>query len=349
MKRLLPLLVLSLVMLSSFVPSAMVSAGVDGHCPTITTLPATNVGDNSAKLNAYIDQPNTGLNNLILVGNTSEELGPLATNPQTFLYFQYGTRPGVYTHTTAHIIVSSPTQSFITTVTTLDPCTKYYARAVLSWPYAYQNYHTGPAGYLFSILSIGSQSTGMHGLGVGLGAGLTARNPGAYYTCPIIYGNEITFTTEGCQIRPLGQGSVGVGSGNSAVPSWPKPVGMSNIVVQSATIATPKVAPGEKVDITASVTNKSSANGDAKVTLYVNGQEMESQGVALAAGQTAPVHFYVSMNEPGTYTVQVGSVPAGSFTVDAFANNDFLIYGLIALFTIGIAVVIYMVTRKRTA
>jgi hypothetical protein len=55
------------------------------------------------------------------------------------------------------------------------------------------------------------------------------------------------------------------------------------------------------------------------------------------------------MNEPGTYTVQVGSVPAGSFTVDAFANNDFLIYGLIALFTIGIAVVIYMVTRKRMA
>jgi hypothetical protein len=120
-------------------------------------------------------------------------------------------------------------------------------------------------------------------------------------------------------------------------------------VVQSATIATPKVAPGEKVDITASVTNNSSTNGDARVTLYINGQEMESQGVALAAGQTAPVHFYVSMNEPGTYTVHVGSVPAGSFTVDAFANNDFLIYGLIALFTIGIAVVIYMVTRKRMA
>ena len=349
-KRLLPLLVLLLVILSSFLPAAMVSAVPDGNCPTITTLPATNVGDNSAKLNAYItDVSGAVQNNLILVGNTSEELGPLATAPQPFLYFQYGTQPGVYTHTTVHITVNPSAQSFNTVVTTLDPCTKYYARAVLSWPYAYQNYHTGPAGYLFSILSTGSQSTGMHGLGVGLGVGLTARNPGAFNSCPIIYGNEISFTTSGCKIGPLGQGGAGTASGLSTVPSWPKPVQMSNIVVQSAAIATPKVAPGEKVDVTASVTNNGSTNGDARLTLYVNGQEADSQSVVLAAGQTAPVHFYVSMNEPGTYSVHVGSVPAGSFTVDAFANNDFLIYGLIALFTIGIAVVIYMVTRKRTA
>jgi hypothetical protein len=165
----------------------------------------------------------------------------------------------------------------------------------------------------------------------------------------LIGGKEITFTTEGCKIGPLGQGGAGTASGLSTVPSWPKPVEMSNIVVQSAAIATPKVAPGEKVDVTASVTNKGSTNGDARLTLYVNGQEADSQSVVLAAGQTAPVHFYVSMNEPGTYSVHVGSVPAGSFTVDVLANNDLLIYGLIALFTIGIAVVIYMVTRKRTA
>jgi hypothetical protein len=67
------------------------------------------------------------------------------------------------------------------------------------------------------------------------------------------------------------------------------------------------------------------------------------------SGQTAPLHFYLSRNEPGTYSVTVGGVSAGSFTVDTFANNDFLIYGIIALFTIGIAAIIYMVTRKRTA
>jgi hypothetical protein len=212
------------------------------------------------------------------------------------------------------------------------------------------NHQQEPADYLFSILSAGSHSTGMHGLGIGLGAGLIEGTRDFTLNCPDpTYGNVITFTTDGCKIGPLGQGGAGTASGISTVPSWPKPVQMSNIVVQSATIATPKVAPGEKVDVTASVTNNGSTNGDARLTLYVNGQEADSQSVVLAAGQTAPVHFYVSMNEPGTYSVHVGSVPAGSFTVDVLANNDFLIYGLIALFTIGIAVVIYMVTRKRTA
>jgi uncharacterized membrane protein len=124
---------------------------------------------------------------------------------------------------------------------------------------------------------------------------------------------------------------------------------MSNIVVQSAAIATPKATPGEKVDVTASVTNKGSSNGDAKVTLYVNGQEVESQGITLSSGQTAPLHFYLSRNEPGTYSVTVSGVSAGSFTVDTFANNDALIYGIIALLTLGIAGILYLVTRKRTA
>jgi len=338
-KRLLPLLVLSLVMLSLFLPAAMVSA-LPNDCPTITTMPATNVGDNSAKLNANIDLGVAWQSNLILVNNLICATG----------YFQYGTQQGVYTHTTKPFTVycKSDTSLYSTVITGLDPCTTYYVRAVLARPQS-GNYQTGPAGYLFSILPTGSHSASIYGLGVGLGAGLIERNRD-FTQCPTTtYGNVITFTTDGCEIGPLGQGGAGTASGLSTVPSWPKPVQMSNIVVQSAAIATPKVAPGEKVDVTASVTNKGTTNGDARLTLYVNGQEADSQSVVLAAGQTAPVHFYVSMNEPGTYTVQVGSVPAGSFTVDAFANNDFLIYGLIALFTIGIAVVIYMVTRKRTA
>jgi uncharacterized membrane protein len=124
---------------------------------------------------------------------------------------------------------------------------------------------------------------------------------------------------------------------------------MANIIVQSAAVATPKVAPGEKVDITASVANRGGSNGDAKVTLYVNGQEVESQGIALSGGQTAPLHFYVSRNEPGTYSVYVGGVSAGNFTVDMFTNNDILIYGMIALLTLGIAGILYLVTRKRAA
>jgi hypothetical protein len=44
----------------------------------------------------------------------------------------------------------------------------------------------------------------------------------------------------------------------------------------------------------------------------------------------------------------VGGVSAGSFTVDTFNNNDILIYAVIALFTLGIAGALFMLTRKRS-
>jgi uncharacterized membrane protein len=124
---------------------------------------------------------------------------------------------------------------------------------------------------------------------------------------------------------------------------------MSNIVVQSATVATAKVSPGESVDIAATVTNKGGANGASKVTLYINGQEADSKGITLSSGQSTTMHFSVSRNDPGSYTVLVNGVPAGSFTVDLFTNNDVLIYGIIALFTIGIIGVLYLVVKRRTA
>jgi hypothetical protein len=310
------------------------SATIDGQV-VATTLPATDVTRDSATLNASVTIPTSKNSNLIYVDYITIRG-----------HFQYGTKSGVYTSITPDISKDyTDTLTFRATVTGLRPCTKYYARFVLYGP-ALLDYEKSYSDYLISFLS--SDTAGIHGLGVGLGFTPNVKDisniPQRYY-----YGNEIIFTTTGCQVStgPLGQGG-SVGTGAPAV-TMTNPVQMSNIVVQSASIAATKAAPGEKVDVTASISNKGSASGDAKVTLYVNGQEMESQGVTVASGQTSPVHFSLSMNEPGTYTVQVGNVPAGSFTVDAFANNDFLIYGLIALFTVGIAVVIYMVTRKRTA
>ena len=139
---------------------------------------------------------------------------------------------------------------------------------------------------------------------------------------------------------------MGTSLGSSAIPVS-APVQMASVVVQNAAITTSKVSPGQSVDIAASVTNKGAANGDAKLTLYVNGEAVESKGVTVAGGQTAPVHFYVSRNEPGTYSVSVNSVPAGSFTVDMFTGNDNLIYGIMALLLIGIAGTAYLLMRKR--
>jgi hypothetical protein len=310
--------------------------------PVVTTLPATNVARDLATLNATAQMP------IPVKSNDGGSLVYVQYTPYARGYFQYGTASGVYTSITPNITMNyQDFVAFTANVTGLRPCTKYYARFVLVSVTMPSNHQKAYSDYLISFLSPGTGDARMCGLGVGLG--FTPSSSQLNNLFQAVYGNEITFTTTGCQVStgPLGQGG-SVGSGAPSVTTT-GPIQMSNIVVQNAALAATTAAPGQKVDVTASISNKGSASGDTKVTLYVNGQEMDSQGVTVASGQTSPVHFSLSMNEPGTYTVTVGNVPAGSLTVDAFANNDFLIYGLIALFTIGIAVVIYMVTRKRTA
>jgi hypothetical protein len=159
------------------------------------------------------------------------------------------------------------------------------------------------------------------------------------------YGEEISFTTTGCSI---GTGSHQSG-GISAVAPSNRPFILSNIVVQGATVAAARVSPGEKVDVTATVANRGGSNGTSKVTLYINGQEAESKGITLSSGESTQVHFSVSRNDPGTYSIYVNGVPAGSITVDLFTNNDILIYSIIALFSIGIVGVLYLVFKRRPA
>jgi hypothetical protein len=118
--------------------------------------------------------------------------------------------------------------------------------------------------------------------------------------------------------------------------------------VQNATVAGAKAGPGEQVEVTATVTNKGGSNGTSKIVLYVNGQEADSKGVALASGQSTPVSFMVSRNEPGTYQVYVNGTSAGSFTVDLFNSNDMLIYGSVGLFAIGMIGLLYYLYRRRT-
>jgi len=152
----------------------------------------------------------------------------------------------------------------------------------------------------------------------------------------IYYGIPLITTT------PHGTG------GLSSIVTNTAPVNLTNIVVQNATITSTKVSPGEKVDVKATVTNKGGSNGAAKITLYVNGKEAESKGVSLSSGQTAPVDFSISQNEPGTYTVYVNGVSAGSFVVDSFTYSDALIYSVIALFILGIGGILYLVVKRRS-
>jgi hypothetical protein len=147
---------------------------------------------------------------------------------------------------------------------------------------------------------------------------------------------------------------IGIGPGGSSgsvsVPiSQQGPMNLANLQVQSASISSSKVEPGIPVTIIASVVNKGTGNGTANIRVYVNGQEEVSKGVAVSSGSIVIVTFTVSRNEPGTYSVYVGGVSAGSFTVDEMANPNIILYISIALIFIALVVgMAIMLRRKQT-
>ena len=316
MRRLLAILVLSMVLVQAFLLPAAVRA--DTCIPGVTmtwafnTLPVTDIKDTTAVFHGSVCMI---VKEKIVANKPTDGFAPFV--------FEYGTTPGVYPNRVDAEYVSytenlvengdgityTLCETYKASVRGLNPCDTYYMRINFSYPVYY----------------------------VGVEPCFTVR-----------LGDAVHFMTTGCRIGPLGQGGAGTASGISTVPSWPKPVQMSNIVVQSAAVATPKVSPGQDVDVSASVTNKGTVNDAAKLTLYVNGEAVESKGVTVSSGQTSPVHFYVSRNEPGIYSVYVNGVSAGSFEVDPFANNDALIYSIIALFVLGIAGMLYFIMRRRT-
>lgn len=314
MRRLLAVSVLLMILVPTFLLPATVRS--QSECPTLThtKIAITNITETSsfASITVCITSRGTSKSRVDLAGS------PDNGNP---VFFEYGTAPGVYTNKVQASGMSSNRNSQMTadddTIETI--CWVYTANFHDLDPCT--NYHVR---FWFSY------------------------NPGG--DCQIYqFSDAVSYMTQGCLTRTLGQGGAGTASGISTVPAWAKPVEMSNITVQSAAVATPKVSPGQSVDVTASVTNKGTVNGATKLTLYVNGEEVESKGVTVSSGQTAPVHFYVSRNEPGTYSVFVNGVSAGNFEVDPFTNNDSLIYAIIALFVLGIVGMLYFIVRRRTA
>jgi len=339
MKRFLPALVISLLLVQVFILPAS-AAGFGFRAPTVVTLAATNITPFSATLNGRVALPSFTSNyngSLTPVSDISEYYSPAL--PSSTGYFRYGASPGSLTSSTSPVVLpfGQTTITFTGAAAGLLPCSTYYAQAVVVLPFASGevDYHHVPSSALIAL-----SPSSLSGLGIGLNH-LIQHNLYQFPVTPtMFYGNIISFATPGCSpvITPHGTGAMAFNGGA---------VGLSNITVQTASVASSKVAPGEKVDITATVTNRGTANGATSITLYINGQEVESQGITLASGQSTPLHFFVSKNEPGTYSVQVGGVSAGSFTVDTFANNDILIYGIIGLFTVAIAGVLFMLARKR--
>ncbi|GEM_PF-526379 len=342
MKRFIPLLVLLLVLLS--VPISDRVNGFPNICGSAITQAATDITPTTATLNGQVLIPELSLHDRhgdIIPADY--ELADVAPETCT-VYFQYGTTSGVYPLSTPPVANphSSTIRSVSRAVGDLTPCTTYFARIVIHCSFSLIQ-RQSPLESLFALASTDSWSAFPRGLGFGF-SGIPAR--GSHYTVAecTAPGNEISFTTLGCQVGNVHSSLATGGVGQGGVPT-----NLSNIVTSAATISNTKVSPGEQVDVIATLINKGNANGALKINLYVNDELADSRGVTLSAGESAPVHFYVTRNEPGTYTVRVGNIPAGSFTVDLFSNNDILIYGVIAVFTLGIVGVIILLSRRRRA
>jgi len=135
------------------------------------------------------------------------------------------------------------------------------------------------------------------------------------------------------------------GGGVPTVPQGPAPI--SNITVENISLSSAKVGPGAPVTVTANVVNKGTADGSSRIKLYVNGQEEAHQGVTLSSGSSTPVKFIVSRDEPGTYSVYVGSIAAGSFEVDQFTDPNLILYISAALILSALIFGIFYIRRKR--
>jgi hypothetical protein len=116
--------------------------------------------------------------------------------------------------------------------------------------------------------------------------------------------------------------------------------------VQSASLSASSVTPGTPVTVTATVINKGTANGSSRIALYVNGQEESSRGITIESGQTMPLTFTVSRNEPGTYPVYVNGTQAGSFSVNDYDPNTIL-YISASLILISLIGGLVFFTRRR--
>ncbi|MGA2160033.1 MAG: choice-of-anchor U domain-containing protein [Dehalococcoidia bacterium] len=156
----------------------------------------------------------------------------------------------------------------------------------------------------------------------------------------------------GTIIDPCGPAFTNSGPTHSSLGQVPTvaqgPAAMANIAVQSASLSTAKVAPGAPITVIANIANQGTADGSSQIKLYINGQEEAHQGVTLSSGSRTPVKFTVSRDEPGSYSVYVGSIPAGTFEVAQFADPNLILYisGALLLFALA-GGVIFMATRRR--
>jgi len=185
------------------------------------------------------------------------------------------------------------------------------------------------------------------------GAALGSRDIVVVFTDGATGGYSIpdSFTvTRNPLVEELLEGENGAPSGSSSVPgatTTTQPVALANIQTQSASLSAKAVTPGTPVTVTADIINRSTVNGNKKVTLYVNGQVETTQGVTVNSGGSSKLTFNVSRSEPGDYAVYVDGVPAGSFKVELFRESDGILILSASLVSIAFIAGMVMLWRRQ--
>ena len=152
------------------------------------------------------------------------------------------------------------------------------------------------------------------------------------------------------QNQSIGTGALtSHGSSVAGGTTYSPPVSLPNLVIQSASLSSKAVTPGMPVTVTADIANKSTVNGNKKVTLYVNGQVESTQGVTVNSGGSSKLTFNVSRSEPGEYNVYVDGVPAGSFNVELFRESDGILIFSAVLVAMAFILGMVMLGRRQRA
>jgi len=123
------------------------------------------------------------------------------------------------------------------------------------------------------------------------------------------------------------------------LPAHFVPSGLS--IVTSVEKTTFVTKTGESVTITANVVNDGGQEGTYTVELKLNGETVDTEIVALGAGQSQPVSFTVSGLDYGQYEVEVAGLS------DTFTTSRTITWWLILVIIAAIGLIIWGVVRGR--
>ena len=93
--------------------------------------------------------------------------------------------------------------------------------------------------------------------------------------------------------------------------------GEADLSVTAADLSATEIAPGETVDVTATVENDGRQDGTGEVALVVDGETVATKTVTVAAGDSTTVTFTHAFDGAGDYEIAVEDVSAGSLSVQA--------------------------------